>query len=212
MLLPDVWPLLAPGVDWILTGKATRAEAAESPTPAEPRGSSLVRLERRGERLLKRFGVLRETTGVVRDSIDVLTGLSEATVFVVAPVTEGIAVELLAATVLSIPTIGGGELGAWRRSRHVSNEVNINSRSDKRSLFDQVEQPAAEDVKMKLVLLLRHWNYLQSFHRDHQELETSSLIHHPHQEKCSVVHFLQNEQKLHFNVSTLHHSDQGGGA
>lgn len=103
----------------MLTGKATRAEAAESPPPAEPRGSSLVRLERRGDRLLRMFGVLRETTGVVRDSIEELTVLSEEAtlVFVVTPVTAGIGAELLTATVLSSPTIGGGELGACRHSK-----------------------------------------------------------------------------------------------
>ena len=100
----------------MLTGKATRAEAAESPAVAEPRGSSLVRLERRGERLLRMFGVLRETTGVVSDSIEQVTGLSKAAL-VLALVTVGTVAELLtAATVLSSPTMGGGELGACRHS------------------------------------------------------------------------------------------------
>lgn len=114
MLLLPVCPLLVPEVGWMLTGKATRADAEGS--PADPSGISLVRLERRGERLLNRFGVLRETTGVVRDSIEVLGGFRVVAVLV----TELLAIggtgnkeEEEAGSVLFIPTIGGGELGAW---------------------------------------------------------------------------------------------------
>ena len=117
MLLGPDDPPLVPGVGWMLTGKATRADAEDS--PAEPRGISLVRLERRGEMLLRMFGVLRETTGVVRDSIEVLGGLRvpllvARTELLTAAVAAS---EEEAGSGLSIPTMGGGELGAWRRKR-----------------------------------------------------------------------------------------------
>ena len=61
---------------WILTGKATKAEVESPvpppppPTPAlAPNGKSPPKLEKRGGRLLKRFGVRSDRpTGVVRDS------------------------------------------------------------------------------------------------------------------------------------------------
>lgn len=96
----------------MLTGKATSAEAE---SPPELRGSSLVRLESRGERLLKMFGVLSETIGVVSDSIDVPAGLSEAGVLVDSPPCTEVTVragEVVTGSVFSSPTIGGGELGA----------------------------------------------------------------------------------------------------
>ena len=66
----------------MLTGKATKADAAECkslipppppPTAADPpaddpKGNSPVKLEKSGGRLLNRFGVARERIGVVRDS------------------------------------------------------------------------------------------------------------------------------------------------
>ena len=120
LLDPDEAPL-APGVGWILTGKATRADAEDS--PADPRGISLVRLERRGEMLLRRFGVLRETTGVVSDSMEVLEGLrapppaARTELPVLATVVTANEETVEDGSGLSIPTIGGGELGAWMRRR-----------------------------------------------------------------------------------------------
>ena len=81
-------------------------------------------------------------------------------------------------------------------------DSNTNSLNDKQSLFDQVEQLAAEDEKMKL---LHHRYYLQFVHRNHPKLlEISSLIH-PSQERCSAVHFLYRKHKnLHCSCYIVH--------
>ena len=67
-LLPGVPP--APG--WILMGNATRAEVDRAPSPppiTELNGNSLERAERDGGRvLLNILGVVRDITGVVKES------------------------------------------------------------------------------------------------------------------------------------------------
>ena len=79
--VPEEEPLTDDG--WILTGKATSADAEECkslvppppPPPAAavaladcPKGNSPMMLEKRGGRLLNMLGVARERMGVVRDS------------------------------------------------------------------------------------------------------------------------------------------------
>ena len=71
LLVAEELPDTAEG--WMLTGKATKAEGASPvppPPPAEegPNGNSPMKLEKRGGRLLKRFGVCRDRMGVVRES------------------------------------------------------------------------------------------------------------------------------------------------
>ena len=79
MMLPvaEEEPLTDEG--WMLTGKATSADAEECkslPPPLAaavaladgPKGNSPMKLEKRGGRLLNMLGVARERMGVVRDS------------------------------------------------------------------------------------------------------------------------------------------------
>lgn len=83
---PVPLPPVAEG--WMLTGNATRAAEELSPPPPPPEvltlaaaaldcgvwpnGNSPMRLENIGGKLEKMFGVARERTGVVRDSVVVV--------------------------------------------------------------------------------------------------------------------------------------------
>lgn len=65
---PEVWPLVDEGC--MFTGNATRAEA--EPMSLSP-GTSAVKPDKPGWTLLNKLGVVRDMTGVVRESVLTVT-------------------------------------------------------------------------------------------------------------------------------------------